>query len=79
VLEDFGHTSKNNMLSGELLFTLALTSEVFYVKQAFDYFKACLKSLLHVAHAQRQKYSSRFVQLILPYLVFISESLQLTA
>lgn len=40
---------------GELLCLLLLSPvRLFYVKQAFDYFKACLKSSRCTAHAQRQ-------------------------
>lgn len=53
--EDFGHTSKKNVLRWRAVCLLSLSPAwLFYVKQASDDFKARLKSSLSTAPAQRQ-------------------------
>ena len=53
--EDFGHTSKKNVLRWRAVCLLSLSPAwLFYVNQASDDFKACLKSSLSTAPAQRQ-------------------------
>lgn len=59
---------------GELPCLLLLSPVRFlYVKQAFDYFKACLKSSLCIAHAQRQTPFQINAQLILLPAIFTSK------
>lgn len=72
-----GHTSKNNMQSWRSICLLLLSPlRLLYVKQSFEYFKACLKSLLCLSHAHRkkQKCLNNMSSWCFLFILFVSEN-----